>query len=126
MNRVLSEASRTPADVFRRLSRRQQRFVAFYMSMPNAAEAARKAGYSPKGAKVKGSRLLARRAIQAALRCDGIEAARWMLRSDIPHAIEVLSRCATSDGLSTPLKIRAGRALLDFAGVLKQGRGRRA
>lgn len=57
------------------LTLRQQAFVDQYVVSRNAAEAARKAGYSPNGAKVAGCRLLTNVNLQAALRAKEAEMA---------------------------------------------------
>lgn len=54
---------------------RQQRFVEEYLCLRNAAEAARRAGYSEKGAEVRGARLLRQRPVIAALRAAGLDLA---------------------------------------------------
>lgn len=100
--------------------------MAYYMSMPNAAEAARKAGYSRKGAKVQGCRLLARPDIQAALRIDGSQGARLLALSYLPEELGHLVKDATDDSLRVLDRARAGRLLMEIAGFLKQRRGRRA
>lgn len=56
-----------------RLNTRQARFVEEYLRHQNAAEAARCAGYSQKGAAVMGSRLLRLPRVAEALRAAGIE-----------------------------------------------------
>jgi phage terminase small subunit len=56
-----------------RLNTRQARFVEEYLRLQNAAEAARRAGYSQKGAAVMGSRLLRLPRVAEALRAAGIE-----------------------------------------------------
>lgn len=57
------------------LTARQQRFVDAYALDPVAARAARKAGYSPNGAKVTGCRLLTNPNLQAALAAKKAELA---------------------------------------------------
>jgi phage terminase small subunit len=49
------------------LTAKQKRFVQEYALDPNAAAAARRAGYSPNGAKVTGCRLLTNPNLKAAL-----------------------------------------------------------
>lgn len=50
-----------------RLTHRQRAFIAEYLKCWNAAEAARRAGYSPKGANVTGAQNLAKPNIRAAI-----------------------------------------------------------
>ena len=57
----------------RGLNARQRRFVAAYIACRNAAEAARRAGYSPAGAGATGFKQLRKPAVLAALRAAGIE-----------------------------------------------------
>ncbi|MCL0101686.1 terminase small subunit [Dehalococcoidia bacterium] len=56
----------TPRLTWQKLTPRQQQFVIKYDSHPNAADAVRQAGYSPKGAKSQGCRLLKLPAVKAA------------------------------------------------------------
>ena len=117
---------RTPDQALRALNPRQQRFVAHYMAIRNAAEAARQAGYSTNGAKVQGHRLLSRGDIQAALQWDGVELARAMARAATPEIITMLTNEACDDKARPVDSIRASLLLLEIGGFLKRRGGRRA
>jgi len=64
------------------LSERQKRFVDAYVAVPNAADAARRAGYSVAGAKQMGSRLLGHPKVKAAI-CEAL--ARRAADSDVKN-----------------------------------------
>ena len=70
---------------------RQMRFVEEYARLKNAAEAARRAGYSPFNAAVSGAALLRSRRVNEALRAKGI---------DLPLRAPQRSFCRDSAGLT--------------------------
>jgi phage terminase small subunit len=80
------------------LTRRQAEFVRYYLIAPNGAEAARKAGYSKKGADTQASTLLRNRKVQAALAvgraalvADGIVTRDWLVEQ-VRTALTVAQR----------------------------------
>ncbi len=115
----------TPDRAWRALNLRQRRFVVYYHSTPNAALAARQAGYSANGAKVQGHRLLARPEIQAAFQYDGLEMARALARTHLPEEIKMLAQMASDESLRVIDSVRAHRLLMEIGGYLKSRRGRR-
>ena len=125
MTSLYGLTSLTPEQAFRSLSPRQRRFVAYYGVNPNAADAARKAGYSKNGAKVQGFRLLARPEIQAAMRCDGHTAVRILAASSMPEMIDRLAEDIYYDNMRDIDRHRAGRLLQEIAGVVRSRQGKR-
>src|SRR5215831_16348125 len=98
------------------LSARQLKFVVAYVAMPNATQAAREAGYSPKAAECQGSRLLSNAKVRAALDAAFAEDAkqRGVTKGEIvaAHRREMYNFV---DG--TPMsRIRAGEALSRLLG----------
>ena len=96
------------------LNIRQQRFVNAYTAESNATKACVLAGYSPEGARNQGSRLLARRDIQAALlEAEQSKASRAAMTID--RLVHELTKVSTSNhqdywvlddnGVSQPLDI---------------------
>lgn len=73
------------------MTRRQKRFVEEYAATRNAAEAARRAGYSPFNAAVSGANLLRTKTVAAALREAGV---------DVPMPREARSFCRDGVGLT--------------------------
>jgi len=73
------------------MTKRQKRFVEEYARLRNAAEAARRAGYSPFNAAVSGANLLRTKTVAAALRAAGV---------DVPLPPEALSFCRDNAGLT--------------------------
>ena len=79
-----------------RLNPRQLRFIEQYMISANAAEAARRAGYSPRSAQQIGINLLTKPHILAAIaREDEARAARTRITAD--RVLDELARIAFSD-----------------------------
>lgn len=98
----------------RKLAERQQVFVDYYVETMNAAEAARRAGYSAKNARKIGSDLLKRDYIQEAIqkRLEEIKSRRIADSTEVMEFLsEVLrgeneSEVITSDGCGGSMKMK--------------------
>jgi len=98
----------------RKLTERQQAFVDYYVETMNAAEAARRAGYSAKNARKIGSDLLKRDYIQEAIqkRLEEIKSRRIADSTEVMEFLsEVLrgeneSEVITSDGCGGSMKMK--------------------
>src|SRR5215472_16287005 len=98
------------------LTARQLKFIVACVAMPNATQAAREAGYSPKAAECQGSRLLSNAKVRAALDAAFAEDAkqRGVTKDEIvaTHRREMYNFV---DG--TPMsRIRAAEALFRLLG----------
>ena len=118
-------AGLTPVMAWRQLSERQRRFLVNYTVEPNAAKAARQAGYSAKGAKVQGHRLLAMPLVRLAMRCDPVEMSRLFIQSVTPRIIDDLMADATAPGARMVDSARALRLLMEVGGMVERRRRRR-
>lgn len=98
------------------LSKRQQTFVAEYLTGLNAAEAARKAGYSEKTAESQGSRLLRNVKVAEAIhKAMGKRAERTEISQD--RVLEELKRIAFGDLRDAVTWGPDGVSLKDCAGL---------
>ena len=116
----------TPSQAWHSLSPRQRAFCTHYNLYHNAAAAARKAGYSAKGAKTQGHRLLKRPEIQRAIEFGGIDAARAIAASAIPDIVERTINESRNLGLRTVDRARNIRLLSEITGLQqrrRRGRG---
>jgi len=98
------------------LTARQRRFVEEYQIDLNATQAAMRAGYSPKGARVRGSELLANRNVRATI--DAMRAARSeRMELTVASITSDLLRLANSaKAMATPSSFSVARqSLMDVA-----------
>jgi phage terminase small subunit len=100
------------------LTQKQTRFVEEYLVDCNATQAAIRAGYSPKGASVRGSELLANRKVSEKVsKCRRVQSERTGVTAD-----RVVSELA-SIGFSNPgkfIKFLDGTAVLDFSKMTEE------
>lgn len=104
------------------LTVKQADFVRQYLLDLNATQAAIRAGYSPKGATVRGSELLANRKVQAAIdQAVKDRAERTEVTSD--RVIEELARIAFSN-ISGIVRMEGGRVVVKDTAKLTEGQRR--